>query len=57
MKTLFHLTSAIVALILVAGCSSTMLKSTVDYRATQVADKAIAAYDAQLDNKIGRAHV
>lgn len=38
---------------LVTGCSSTLLKSTVDYRAAQVADKAIADYDAQLEARVG----
>lgn len=44
-----------IAVMLTAGCSSTMLKSTVDYRAQLVADKAIAAYDSRLDDRISTA--
>lgn len=40
------------ALLLAAGCTSTLLKSTVDYRALQVTQKALSDYDAQLSSKI-----
>ena len=45
----------IVIVLLCTGCSSTMLKSTVDYRALQIANEAIAAYDDRLDDRIGTA--
>jgi hypothetical protein len=40
------------ALLLGSGCSSTLLKSTVDYRALRVAEEAIEQYDKQLNARI-----